>query len=386
MTAPAFPRQELALAIARHCTSKLAENIHDIRSLGFRGEALPSIGSVSRLSIRSRTASGDSAAEIGIEGGRVFAGQAGGGQSRHHGRGARPVLRHAGAAQIHEGRARRKLGDQRRGQAHRHRLPRRALHAGRLRPLDTGIAGDRRQRGRQPAPRRPGDGRRLSGQFHCHRRDARRRASDRPRLDPVLHPRQRAAAICLCQRPAGARQADRRRHSRRLRRRPAARPPCGDGAVPDARSGHRRRQCPSGQGRCPLPRSGPGARADRRRHPASARRCRHPRRHHGGCRHDGGVPAGCGILRPRRPGQRPSQLRGSLSRLRLRRLRSGALAAAAARHGFRRHGLRSTRLARKRAGGVRCRPACQRRCARRAERGGRDAAWHGAGCGARAGA
>lgn len=65
--------QELALAIARHCTSKLTENIHDIRSLGFRGEALPSIGSVSRLSIRSRTATGDSAAEIGIEGGRVSA-------------------------------------------------------------------------------------------------------------------------------------------------------------------------------------------------------------------------------------------------------------------------------------------------------------------------
>ncbi|QPC95284.1 DNA mismatch repair endonuclease MutL [Mesorhizobium sp. INR15] len=68
-----IPEKELALAIARHCTSKLAENIHDIRSLGFRGEALPSIGSVSRLSIRSRTAAGDSAAEIGIEGGRVSA-------------------------------------------------------------------------------------------------------------------------------------------------------------------------------------------------------------------------------------------------------------------------------------------------------------------------
>ncbi len=68
-----IPEPELALAIARHCTSKLAEDIHDIRSLGFRGEALPSIGSVARLSIRSRTASGDSAAEIGIEGGRVSA-------------------------------------------------------------------------------------------------------------------------------------------------------------------------------------------------------------------------------------------------------------------------------------------------------------------------
>jgi DNA mismatch repair protein MutL len=65
--------KELSLAVARHCTSKLSDDILDIRSLGFRGEALPSIGSVARLSIRSRTATGDSAAEIGIEGGRVSA-------------------------------------------------------------------------------------------------------------------------------------------------------------------------------------------------------------------------------------------------------------------------------------------------------------------------
>ncbi|KQZ99534.1 DNA mismatch repair protein MutL [Mesorhizobium sp. Root157] len=63
--------RELGLAVARHCTSKLSDDIHDIRSLGFRGEALPSIGSVARLSIRSRTATSDNAAEIGIDGGRV---------------------------------------------------------------------------------------------------------------------------------------------------------------------------------------------------------------------------------------------------------------------------------------------------------------------------
>ena len=66
-----MPENELALAVARHCTSKLSDDINDIRSLGFRGEALPSIGSVARLSIRSRTPQGDSAAEISIEGGRV---------------------------------------------------------------------------------------------------------------------------------------------------------------------------------------------------------------------------------------------------------------------------------------------------------------------------
>lgn len=68
-----IPASELELAIARHCTSKLANGIDDIRSLGFRGEALPSIGSVARLSLRSRTLGADSAAEIFVEGGRTGA-------------------------------------------------------------------------------------------------------------------------------------------------------------------------------------------------------------------------------------------------------------------------------------------------------------------------
>ncbi|WP_274426972.1 DNA mismatch repair endonuclease MutL [Chelativorans sp. YIM 93263] len=63
--------EELPLAVSRHCTSKLSEDIHDIRSLGFRGEALPSIGSVARLSLRSRTPDGDSGTEVTVEGGHV---------------------------------------------------------------------------------------------------------------------------------------------------------------------------------------------------------------------------------------------------------------------------------------------------------------------------
>jgi len=62
---------ELPLAIARHCTSKLSDDIHNIRTLGFRGEALPSIGSVARLTLRSRSGGGDAGAEITVDGGRV---------------------------------------------------------------------------------------------------------------------------------------------------------------------------------------------------------------------------------------------------------------------------------------------------------------------------
>src|SRR5690606_773823 len=47
---------DLEMAIRRHCTSKLDRDLLDIRTLGFRGEALPSIGSVAKLSLLSRTA------------------------------------------------------------------------------------------------------------------------------------------------------------------------------------------------------------------------------------------------------------------------------------------------------------------------------------------
>ncbi|QND52016.1 DNA mismatch repair endonuclease MutL [Phyllobacterium sp. 628] len=66
-----IPSDELTLAVSRHCTSKLTDDVHDIRALGFRGEALPSIGSVSRLSVKSRTPQADSGFEISVHGGRM---------------------------------------------------------------------------------------------------------------------------------------------------------------------------------------------------------------------------------------------------------------------------------------------------------------------------
>lgn len=61
--------EELPLAIRRHCTSKLGDDIQDIRALGFRGEALPSIGSVAHLSISSRPQKSDNGWRIDVEGG-----------------------------------------------------------------------------------------------------------------------------------------------------------------------------------------------------------------------------------------------------------------------------------------------------------------------------
>ena len=62
---------DLELAIRRHCTSKLDADLTDIRTLGFRGEALPSIGSVAKLSLLSRTADAGEGAEISVTGGKV---------------------------------------------------------------------------------------------------------------------------------------------------------------------------------------------------------------------------------------------------------------------------------------------------------------------------
>lgn len=78
-------REDLELAVERHATSKLPDDdLFHIGYLGFRGEALPSIASVARLSVTSRSL-----------------------RRRHPGGSARFVLCRAGPAQIFENRCRR---------------------------------------------------------------------------------------------------------------------------------------------------------------------------------------------------------------------------------------------------------------------------------------
>jgi DNA mismatch repair protein MutL len=62
-------RDELALAVERHCTSKLDGGLGDIRSLGFRGEALAAIGAAARLSVASRQRGSSDAWQIDVDGG-----------------------------------------------------------------------------------------------------------------------------------------------------------------------------------------------------------------------------------------------------------------------------------------------------------------------------
>jgi DNA mismatch repair protein MutL len=64
-----MPREDLSLAVERHCTSKLPDDLLRITALGFRGEALPSIGAVSRLRITSRPREAEHAWEIAVEAG-----------------------------------------------------------------------------------------------------------------------------------------------------------------------------------------------------------------------------------------------------------------------------------------------------------------------------
>ena len=67
-------RDEALLAIERHATSKVreAEDLLSIATFGFRGEALPSIASVSRFQLKTRQALSDNGTELLINGGKLL--------------------------------------------------------------------------------------------------------------------------------------------------------------------------------------------------------------------------------------------------------------------------------------------------------------------------
>ena len=217
-----MPRADLELAVDRHATSKLAgDDLMSIHTLGFRGEALPSIGAVARLIITTRHASEPHAWTLEVDAGKKSA--------------AKPAALGQGTSVevrdlFYATPARLKFLKTDRSEAEAVREVVRRLAMSRPDVAFT-LAGEERAPvtwgggGRPARAARRRAGRRLPRQ--CGRRRCRARGRAPARLCRIADAvaRQHARPISVRQRPAGARQAAGRRGARRLRRLSAARPP-----------------------------------------------------------------------------------------------------------------------------------------------------------------
>ena len=251
---------DMRLALERHATSKLPDDAIETGRprFGFRGEALPSIASVARLTLESRPR------------GRAKAGGAWSITASWRARGpprCRPARGSGSKTCSTRCPARRKFL---RSRARRIcRLPRCRCAAWRWRgPTSASrssmTAGgcwrcSRARRGRRGS--RSIVARELADDgvaIDCERGRA---AADRRRRPADLQPRRGRSPVSVRQRPPGEGPAADRRGARGLSRHAGARPPRGAGAVPRRAARGGRRQRPPGQDRGPLPRSGLRARA-----------------------------------------------------------------------------------------------------------------------------
>jgi DNA mismatch repair protein MutL len=265
--------RELALAIERHATSKLPDDdlVH-IGFFGFRGEALPSIGAVGRLSIASRARGAEEGWIIRVEGGERQ-----GPEPTAITAGTRVELRdlfYAVPARLKFLKTARSEQNavveilERIAMAH----PEVAFSL-----TDDGrnvLRLDAAQADLMEAP----DAARLKRLGDVMGRDFAENAValsvEREGLHlsgfaglPTLNRATASIAIPLRQWPAGARPAAAGCHPRCLSGFPGARPASAGGVVPQLPARTRRCECASRQGRSALPGSGHGARPHRRRHP-----------------------------------------------------------------------------------------------------------------------